>query len=66
MPSPQTVNFGLRQLNAAHITLGQKIAEGHFAVVYTGKLLSTDIAIKTFKDNIQNIEGVQKELRLIQ
>ena len=64
-PSSQTENF-LKELNPANIKVGEKIAEGFFGVVYAGKLLSTDIAIKTFKDNIQNVENVDKETKLIQ
>ncbi len=64
-PLAQTENF-LKELNPANIKVGEKIAEGFFGVVYAGKLLSTDIAIKTFKDNIQNVENVDKETKLIQ
>ena len=63
-PSSQTVNF-LNELNPANIKVGEKIAEGFFGVVYAGKLLSSDIAIKTFKDTIQNVD-VEKEVKLIQ
>jgi len=63
-PLSQTVNF-LNELNPANIKVGEKIAEGFFGVVYAGKLLSSDIAIKTFKDTIQNVD-VEKEVKLIQ
>ncbi len=56
----------LKTLKAEDIYVGKEIADGFFGVVYAGKLLNTDIAIKTFKDTIQNIENVDKELKLIQ
>ncbi len=59
------INF-LKELNPTHVTVGKMIAEGFFGVVYAGKYLNTDIAIKTFKITAHNIDGVDKELKLIQ
>ncbi len=55
----------LKELNPAHINVGQPIAEGFFGIVYAGTLLSTSVAVKTFKDTVQNVT-VDKELKLIQ
>ncbi len=56
----------MKTLKAEDISVGKEIAEGFFGVVYAGKLLNTDIVINIFKDTIQNIESVDKELKLIQ
>ena len=53
------------ELNPANVKVGEKIAEGFFGVMFAGKLLNTDIAIKTFKDTTQNID-MEKEFKLIQ